>query len=57
MRKVKYKEGDIFAVSLAKSEENIIKFLPPYAFGRIIAIFPSKDQIVEYYNRPIQPVY
>ena len=50
MRKIKYKEGDFFAISLDKSEENIKNFLPPYAFGRIIAILPSKNQIVEFFR-------
>lgn len=49
MKKV-YKEGDIFAISLAPNGEDMIKFKPPYIFGRLIAINRSKDMIVEIFN-------
>jgi hypothetical protein len=50
MAKIKFNEGDFFAVSLCETENEIKKFMPPYAFGRLIAILPSKNQIVEFFN-------
>ncbi|MDR1284808.1 MAG: immunity 26/phosphotriesterase HocA family protein [Campylobacteraceae bacterium] len=50
MSKRKFKEGDFFAISINKSEDERIKFNPPYAFGRLIAILPSRNQIVEFFN-------
>ncbi len=50
MKKKNYQEGDLFALSLSKNAEEIKEFKAPYAFGRLIAINPSKDMIVEIFK-------
>jgi hypothetical protein len=50
MKKYKVNEGDYFALSLSEMEEDILNFKEPYAFGRVVAILPSKKQIVEIFK-------
>lgn len=50
MKKYKVNEGDYFALSLSESEEDILGFKEPYAFGRVVAILPAKNQIVEIFK-------
>lgn len=50
MKNEKYQEGEIFALSLNAEETEAKQFKPPYAFGRLIAINPSKDTIVEIFK-------
>jgi hypothetical protein len=45
-----YKEGDVFAMSLCKTEEEIPYFLPPYAFGRLISFEPNNHRLIEIFN-------
>jgi hypothetical protein len=50
MKSHKVNEGDYFALSLSETEEEILNFKEPYAFGRVVAILPAKDQIVEIFK-------
>lgn len=50
MKNERYQEGEIFALSLNEEETEIRQFTPPYAFGRLIAINPSKDTIIEIFQ-------
>lgn len=50
MKKQRVNEGDYFAVPLSETEEDILAFKEPYAFGRVVAILPAKNQLVEIFK-------
>ena len=50
MKRYKVNEGDYFALPLSESEEEVLNFKGPYAFGRVVAILPAKNQIVEIFK-------
>jgi hypothetical protein len=50
MKKQKFSEGDYFAIPISDEESAVQAFQAPYAFGRLIAILPSKNQIIEIFR-------